>query len=286
MSQDVSTFFAGHIDAVRGLSGRPLDRAVSRLLRAFHGHIWGWATAACRAHGDQGYNHADDVFNIISLELSIVLRAELTNPSTPPILNFWSYFRTISQREAFAYFHSGEVTGMSNAGGAARRLSKINKTRKELSISTGREPSDQEVVDEVNRLAYETRSNPKKQGALVTLDDLKVTSFSSLDGLTEQFGDSIWADEESEESPLSRVEAPSLVEAIIEGCVAISDQLGDVAKLWIGDAMASPAVVRTPREIATLLTLKVGEASALVERAKDIAVTICEQNYGISSPFA
>jgi hypothetical protein len=285
LSNDVSTFFSEHIDAVRGLSGKPLDRALSQLLRAFQGHIWGWTKAACRTHGDREFMYADDVFNVISLELSIFLRKELTKKTEPPIVNFYAFFTKISQRESFAFFHSGEATGFSNASGATRRASKINKTRKELGILMGREPSDQEVVDEVNRLAYETRSDPKKQGALVTLDDLKVTSFSSLDSLAEDFGDSIWASEETEDVPISRVEAPTLIRYIVEGCYNVSTVLGDVAKAWIGDALSDPPVVRTEREISALLSLKLGAISDLLDDCKTVAVAVCSDKFSIDSPF-
>lgn len=285
MSDNVSAFFSEHIDAVRGLSGRPLDRALSQLLRDFQGHIWGWTKAACRTHGDREYMYADDVFNVISLELSICLRKELILATDPPIVNYYAYFTKISQRESFAFFHSGERTGFSNASGATRRASKINKTRKELSILIGREPSDQEVVDEVNRLAHETRSDPKKQGALVTLDDLKVTSFSSLDGLAEDFGDSIWTTEEQEDVPISRVEAPTLIRYIVEGCHNVSPVLGDVAQAWIGDALSDPPVVRTEREIATLLALKLGVVSDLLDDCKAVAVAVCAEKFSIDSPF-
>jgi hypothetical protein len=285
LSTDVSQFFSEHIDTYRGLSGTALDRALSRLLRAFQGHIWGWAKAACRTHGDREFMFADDVFNVISLELSIALRKELTLEADPPIINFYAFFTKISQREAFAFFHSGERTGFSNASGATRRASKINKTRKELSILTGREPSDQEVVDEVNRLAYATRSDPKKQGALVTLDDLKLTSFSSLDGLTEDYGDSIWAREEAEDVPLSRVEAPTLITYIVAGCFEVSQVLGEVARAWIGDALSDPPAVRTDREIAALLNLKQGVVLGLLEDCKSVAVAVCADKYSINSPF-
>ena len=286
MSTDVSSFFSEKIEAVRGLEGRPLERALSRLLRDFQAHIWGWTRAACRAHGDRDYSHADDVFNVISLELFIVLRADLKSDVDPGIRNYWSFFKKISQREAFAYFHSGEVTGFSSAGGAVRRASKINKTRRELAVKLEREPSDIEVVNEVNRMAKLTRSNPEKQGALVTLEDLRVSTFSSLDSLTEEFGDSIWGTEEVETSPLTRVEANPLIDSIVGACEAESVILGAVAKSWIGEAMGEPPVVRTAKEVATDLALKLGEATVLMERCKEVAVRICAENFGISSPFA
>ena len=286
MSQDVSAFFADHIDAVRGTEGRALDRALSQLLRAFQGHIWSWANNACRSHGDRSLMHVEDVFNVISLELSIELRKELTKRADPPIVNFWAYFRKISQRVSFAYFHSGETTGFSSAGGAARRRSKINKTRRELTISTGLAPTDQEVIDEVNRLAYATRKDPKKQGALVTLDDIHVATFASLDDMTDEFGDAIWATEEPESGPLTRVEAVPLVTSIVDACATVSERAGLVANAWIGDAMAELPVVRTSREVATLLTLRLGDVEELLEVCKTVARAVCAEKYGIESPFA
>jgi hypothetical protein len=286
MTQDASSFFEDHIDAIRGLEGRQLERALSQLLKAFQGHIWGWANKACRDHGDREFAYVEDVFNVISLELSVEVRKMLLPGSDTHIKNYWAYFRTISQRESFAFFHSGETTGFSNGGGAARRVSKINKTRKELSIANGVEPTDEQVVEEVNRLAVLTRVNPKKQGALVTLDDLKTTSFSSLDGLTDEFGDSIWATEEPENSPLTRVELPALIASIIDACYDVSDLLGDVSRAWIGDALAEEGAVRTDREVATQVTLRLGEAAQLIEDCKAVAVAVCAEKYGIDSPFA
>jgi hypothetical protein len=285
MSQDVSTFFSSHIEPLRGLENRALDRALSQTLKAFSAHIWGWTRTACRAHGDRQFQHADDVFNVISWELSKELRKELLSAARPPIGNFYAYFQKISQRESFKYFHSGERTGFSNATGATRRLSKINKTRKEMSIALGFEPSDQQVVDEVNRVAILTRKDAKKQGALVTLDDLKVTTFSSLDGLAEEFGDSIWSSDDEDDVPLSRVEAPSLVTYIIEGCETVSLTLGKVAQAWIGDALSEPPVVRTDREIATMLALKLGTVTQLLDDCKAVAVAVCAEKFGLESPF-
>ncbi|MFE6966679.1 hypothetical protein ACFVAJ_16345 [Agromyces sp. NPDC057679] len=287
MTPDVSTFFATRIHAARKLESADVNRSLNRMLRDFSGHIWGWTRDACRSHGDRQMMYSDDVYNVISLEVSEAIRKELESPNDPPIMNYYSFFKRIAERAAFAFFHSSERTGFSSASGASRRLSKINKTRKELTISLGREPSDQEVVDEVNRLAYATRKDPQKQGALVTLADLRTTGTQSLDGMMEVYGDTVWrAAPTSDDSALSSVEAPQLVDSIIAGCVMVSPLLGKVATLWIGQAMDEPSVIRTSKEIAEELGMKNAEASGLLSSCKQVAKVVCHEELGIDSPFA
>ncbi|WP_159604635.1 hypothetical protein [Agromyces humi] len=286
MSADVSTFFATRINAARGTSDADMNRALSRLLRDFAGHIWGWTQTACRQHGDRQMMYSDDVYNVISLDVAQALRKEIVEATEPPIVNYYSYLQKIAQRSAFAFFHSSERTGFSSASGASRRLSKINKTRKELTISLGREPSDIEVVEEVNRQAYATRKDPQKQGALVTLADLRTTTTSSLDGMMEEFGDIVWRPTSAEDSALSSAEAPQLVDAIVNGCANVSAVLGKVAESWIGQAMAEPPVIRTSKEIAGELGMKPADATALLSDCKAVAKVVCRELLGIDSPFA
>lgn len=285
MSYDVSAYFEERIETCRGASGRALERALSGLLRDFERQIRSWARAACRAHGDRRLSHLDDVANVIAYELSLTLREQLVASEPPRVVNFYAYFRRIAERRAFAYFHSPEHTGFGAASGAARRASKINKTRRELAIASGRQPSDAEVVAEVNRLARLTRSDPRKQGALVTLDDVRPPVVTSLDGLVESFGDTFADALDDEDAPISRVEARALVARIVDACRGVSPVLGEVAACWIGDALAEPPVIRDPGEIRETLALARGEALDLLDGCRLIATTICEREYGMSSPF-
>ncbi|KQO98871.1 hypothetical protein [Leifsonia sp. Leaf264] len=292
MSIDVATYFAERIESLRGLDGghrqigsSPLERGVHRVLRDFNGHIWGWSNQACRAHGDRDLLFAEDVRSTISLKVWQAIMKELTDPADPAIVNYYSYFQKIAQRTAFAFFHTSERSGFSNVNGALRRTSKINKTRGEMTISMGREPSDEEVVAEVNRVMHETRKNPEKQGALVSLQDVRVATSSSLDGMVAEYGDSIWEPVVHDEAELSSVEAPSLIERIIDECFDESSELGEIAQLWIGNAVSEPPVIRTEVEIRDLVSPRVASVAALMIEVKEVAQRVCIDDFGIDSPF-
>lgn len=286
MSNDVSSFFEERIEALQGLAGKPLERAYSRAFQDFEGHIWAWTRTACKNHGDREMMYSDDVFNHISIAMLDAIRKLIANPGATTVMNYYSYFSTISKHAAFAFFHSSERTGFSHKTGADRRVSKINKTRREMTIELGRQPSDQEVVNEVNRVALATRKDAKKQGALVTLEDVKTATVSSLDGMMEEFGDSIWDATYDENATLNRVEAPSLIDAIIAGCYAVSNDLGMVADLWVGDAVGEPPVIRNAREITEEMSLTLGEVTSLLVGCREVAQTVCKDRFGIDSPFS
>lgn len=269
-------------DAQRGIEGVRLDRAISTLLGELDERTRRWARSLCAAHADRTGSHVDDVHNLIRLEIALKIRSHLGAVDPAPIDDFHALFRRIASRAAYSYFHSSAYTGVRGANGAARRASTIHSTRAELAAELGRDPSDAEVIAEVNRRAHLSRRDPAKQGALATSADLAPTAFVPLELLAD-LASTIGATES--DTSLDRLDAERLVARTLDVSRAVSPALGDAARLWIGQALADPPVVRTAAEIAEELGATPQEAERLLHGCRTIATLIGESEFGVSSPF-
>jgi len=204
-----------------------------------------------------------------------------------------AYLRRIATRTAYSYFHSTAVTGLAGGSGAARRSGAIHSARREISMRHGRPASDAEVVDEVNRRARATRRDPVKQGALVTVADLRIAPLLSLDALPLDALPCLDLDAattgapppDAPDGPLERIDAERLIARTLEVCAAVSAPLGTAARLWVGDALADPPVIGTADEVAMHMGIAPAAAEDLLSGCRTVASLIASAEFDLASPF-
>lgn len=78
------------------------------------------------------------------------------------------------RRRITVWSRSGQVTGYAAADGYERRRRTAEIQRQRLRATLNREPTSVEVAEAVNAAAEASRSNPRKQGALITKDEVGV----------------------------------------------------------------------------------------------------------------
>jgi hypothetical protein len=263
------------------LHGPALERALNRRLRELDPRLRRWADDACRAHGDRGLSHADDVANRMRWECARVLRRALTageasasphdaavgepaaEPGPTPAL-----LRRIALRAADRYFHSSAATGFSGATGAARRASRSRLMAAQLTATLGRTPTAHEVVDAVNAAARAARADPIRQGALIR--DAR-DHYAAPVPLDEAIASPVAVADDVH----ARLTAELAVHRTIEVCRAMSAALGETAEAWLGGSLADPPVIPTVAELAALSSRRPDEVRELLDECRIVAELVC-----------
>jgi hypothetical protein len=267
------------------------EKALSHAISELYPHLWKWAIESCKAHGDRSCSHAEDLVSEFSMEVVEILTREAgLNPEKSPVAvkHWYSYVHTATRSVGWNYFRPSGYLGFTGADGIARRVSKINRARSILTSELEREPSLDEIVSRVNRAA-ESLKDARKQGAIVTADDVRIADgnllrSTSLDALVSG------ADYDREDFAvgdddglLSRVEAKELVAIVIRECYRTDWQLGIIAKSWIGESLSEPPIVRSVGEIARAVDLTQPKAAAGISECQRIGTACLRARFGIES---
>lgn len=243
-----------------------IARALDARLRTLDPDIRGWAAHDCRAHGDRGLAHVDDVANLVRWECARLLRPSIgADEASAPSLR---YLRQVARNAADRYFHSSARTGLAGATGAARRTSRARTTAGALVAELGRMPTTAEVVAAVNRDALAARVDAVKQGALIRDAGSLLLEPVALD---ERLAGGRALDDDVHR----RIEAEAAVRRTIALCRAMSDELGAVADLWLSGSLAEPPSIPTVAEIAELSSRRPDEVRELLDECRIVAELVC-----------
>lgn len=237
-----------------------------------------WAPKFVNEFGGGNFSHIDDVVSLCA-ERTFVLH-ETDRPTH--VLDWTSYVHASCRSHVATYFESGAVTVASGMSGVVRRQRRIGKQRSALTAVTGREPSRREIIEAINSDASVTRSDARRQGALVSESDFSLPT-ATVDIETLEW---IPAGQSIGTGTISRVEALELADMIIEECHSISDEMGQAAMAWLGQAFAEPPVFGTVTEVSGHLDVPMPKASRLMKRVREVARRVCVDDFGIESPFS
>ena len=155
-------------------------------------------------------------------------------PDLDQLVSFGAVLTSRSKREAVKMVESPAVTGASGTSGLRTRQRAAGRSRAELRRLLGVEPDVDELVEFHNSKVAETRSNPAKQGALVTREELDATPGAVLpDSPT-----GAPAEPDEGQAPISSSEGREMVAEIIDRCDRESPEMGRVARSWLGEYAA------------------------------------------------
>lgn len=167
-----------------------------------------------------------------------------------------------------------------------RRRGELFATRDELRMAWGREPTDQEVVDETNRRLAERRCNPTKQGVVYSLDDLRA-DLRSVD--VDDHPDAVSCEPESaSQAALTGVEIREVARLTVAAARESGEpQMAAVAEHWfagyLNDHDGPPP---SAADIARVLGISSSSARAKVNLVRRIAADIVSEHFGVVGPTA
>lgn len=132
-----------------------------------------------RIWGDSLTHHfvrpdAEETIQVIT-EAFVDLARNITAEEVAVIEAPARYLYYQAKRAVRTWIDSPAVTLASKMAGVSRRFRAAKMAQQELREKIGGEPTAAEVVEYANEKAYESRKNPMKQGALLTVDDVEGT---------------------------------------------------------------------------------------------------------------
>lgn len=139
-----------------------------------------WTEALSNQVGYHDINGREDVGSVIAEKLLVTLHAAQAG-TTQRVTNWAGFLYGLSKNAVLDYLASGQVTVASGMSSATRRQTVVGVTRRKLVAELGREPSRAEIIERANSHITATRSNPKKQGALITEADFDHSTQRSAD---------------------------------------------------------------------------------------------------------
>lgn len=157
-----------------------------------------------------------------------------------------------------------------------RQIRKSAGIRLWLAQELGREPTDQEVVDETNRQMKEARSDESKVGELKISDLAADGPPQSLDDA----GDRPDPASVESDSELHALEVTPLVGAVIDRCEAKNETCGAVARVWFG-VQLEHGYRPDGTEVAEAVGIRPTTARQYITRVKQVAKRVLAEKYGI-----
>ena len=189
--------------------------------------------AAGKRPGLSWSRDGDDLTAIaMSVAAELVQRSTTGKAGDPP----WRWEAMLTTRANSAireWAESSALSGVSGMTGAMRRRRSIVTTWERLAADTGRTPTTAEVLAAQRGDAL-GRSNPGKQGALATAQDVAEIDAAFVTHL--QAAESI-ADFQD---PLADIELEDTIRSIVTQCAEVDDMLGAFADVWLHRVVSDP----------------------------------------------
>lgn len=218
----------------------------------------------------------DDVRQIVRTQAWLYLSKGLKDGYEPRAT--LPCIRVAAKSEVQRMRQSGAYTGVSGAVTARRRESALAKHRMDLIRTLGYEPDDRALVESYNHKVAGDRSEERArhQGALATMDDLRVPRLTELDeGL----------DAPATQVVVEEVEVRELICEIMRRCRSESDQVGSVAEVVLGEGLSdSPGEATwTASHVIKYVDMSSSQVARMLQRVRAIAVEVVDE-WGLRDP--
>lgn len=235
---------ATNIDALLAIhAAHPSDQdaLINEFIRARWKQFQTMAYQACRRANRDPQKFEDDVTSLMAMEAWNVVKnlvaegpAKIRSHGATANFNYlirWSVGNAVTK-----FFHS-EAGGTAASGMDLyiRRQSQIRKTRDEISSREMREPTQAEIIEVTNARLMKTRKSPQQEGIL--LDESDFVQYSTAEYVPEVIDRELKHENLSyhEDYLLHPAEGQQIVLATIAAAKEVSDELGMVAEIWLGD---------------------------------------------------
>lgn len=147
------------------------------------------------------------------------------------VRSFGGVLTARAKRDAVKHIESSAVTGVAGTANLRTKQRSVGNSRRELRSVLGVEPDTDRLLEYHNDKVTARRSDPVKQGALVSEEDLQVQPRTVLavtdDGPAPAGGDA--------DAALAPLEGRDMASEIIARSLARSSALGLVARCWLNE---------------------------------------------------
>lgn len=165
MSGRVPEGLDARVRAVSVAAAGPARRAELReVVTLLYPVLRSWAYGSARGSGSRRREDVEDVAQAMAERVLVILREPRTEGIGAAYLHRAALFAAKSQTAT-------EWQSLSGSSGAIRRGRAVAATRDRLMRQTGNYPTAEQLADTHNREMRARRSNPEKQGVLVSVDE-------------------------------------------------------------------------------------------------------------------
>ncbi len=200
-----------------------------------------------------------------------------------------------------SYLESGAYTPASGMTSRTRRASKLAYVRAKLQATTGREPTDAEVISAWNAEAHGRYADAVRQGMVASEADLAPVTSRNIDDTVLSVVDL------RDDFVLHPAESAGFVASVTRACEQVSARarevteeatrsgsrvpagtredmrLGEIAVLWVGASVSEVPFIRNPAEVAEDMGISYEVARRGTNRVREIAMEILRDGYDIHS---
>jgi len=206
-----------------------VNEALAMLFAADTLKVWAQNIASGRGYRDaHGIN---DIEQVIAEKILVSLR-EATPANSNRITDWLRFLYGLSVNAVKDYLASSQMTVASKMSGVMKRRDIISRTAKELLASTGREPSQAEIIAAANEWALAHHKDARKQGLLLSEEDFATASMRPV-SLDETPFAGPTSDGEAEIASEAQL-ALSRVREVAKRMFADDANLMNVVEAWIG----------------------------------------------------
>lgn len=186
----------------------------------------------------------------------------LSGPKDPkvPSNNIFGVIAARSRNEVSRLVQSSAYTGVSGNVSSQRRRSAVAQHRIKMVAILGYEPSDEEAIRSYNKRIMASRSNPSRQGALATVEDLAPPAVV-------HDPDYMLSDRPTNDDGPDPIEVKEVVAKVIDRCESFSEDLGQVARAALGGHLVTPGD----------FTLSVVDVAAMTGMKRPVVSTCVQQ---------
>jgi len=183
---------------------------------------------------DMGTATEEDLYALCMEEAYLMLIGEVRVDM--PVKNWPGMLNTCVSHSANRMLDPERNSGLSGLSGRNRRVRAYMNAKKNFVAQNGYEPEEADMIAYYNDHVARNRSNPVKQGAYVTSEDLNPVTIGDLDSASH-----IPSDHHS--STLDRLEGNELVSKTITACFELGEDLGYVAEAFLGSHLSEPGYI-------------------------------------------
>jgi hypothetical protein len=267
------------IDAISQIApGIARDRAIEEFLDKRDKIFVSFGKQLCKRNGAEQAGLEHDVTQEVRIEAWKMVTEQIADPENTVRTRVWELqlrYRVTNAAKALIDSASSAVAGTSSQ---ARRVRAMKVTQEEMILKNGVVPSDRELVAHHNEKVMSTRSNAVKQGALATLEDLRVTATVEIESMRSL------GIEEERDCVLHPAESETFQRSVVAHCKSQSETLGQVAAIWMEMISAgSPQSEAIAAICQQLPDLSAAQVRRRIHRIRALAVDMLESQLDITS---
>lgn len=254
------------------------DRAIEEFLDRRNKVFISFGKQLCRRNGAEQAGLEDDVTQEVRLEAWKMVTEQIADPENTERSRVWELQLRYRCTNAARSYIDNATSAVSGASSLARRKRALKVTEEIMINEDGVVPNDKELVDRHNARMRATRTNAVKQGAMATVEDLKVAATVDVDSMRSL------GIEEQRDCVLHPAESETFQRSVVAHCAAESENLGKIAAIWMELISAgAPPAEATAAICQRLPELSPAQVRRRIHSIRALAVQMLESQLNITA---